>query len=88
MENTGYYYAEVARGGKRWWRMTPNGDWMPKPETVERKYDRAGIAAMAMAGFLHGKDASELNIRECENTVSLSVSLTDQLIAELKRTEK
>jgi len=67
MQNA-YYYEEVTRDGKQWFRMTPKGDWLPKPETetvkieqddrppfVEvQKYDRAGIATAAMKGLIQG----------------------------------
>jgi hypothetical protein len=79
MENA-YYYEEVTRDGKQWWRMTPKGDWMLKPETVEQKYDRAGIAARVMCGLISSGERG--------NVWEDAVHLTDQLIAELQRTEQ
>jgi hypothetical protein len=79
MQNA-YYYEEVTRDGKQWWRMTPKGDWMPKPETVEQKYDRAGIAARVMCGLISSGERG--------NVWEDAVHLTDQLIAELQRTEQ
>jgi hypothetical protein len=77
MENA-YYYEEVTRNGKQWWRMTPKGDWMPKSDTPEQKYDRAGIAARVMCGLISSGERGSI----WED----AVHLTDQLIAELQRT--
>jgi hypothetical protein len=79
MQNA-YYYEEVTRDGKQWWRMTPNGDWLPKNETVGPKYDRAGMAARVMCGLISSNERGHV----WED----AVHLTDQLIAELQRTEK
>jgi len=94
MENA-YYYEEVTRDGKQWWRMTPNGDWLEKRDTdnpvrtgcgtamlptVGQKYDRAGIAARVMCGLISSGERGSI----WED----AVCLTDQLIAELQRTEK
>jgi len=90
-----YYYEEVTRDGKQWWRMTPNGDWLEKRDTdnpvrtgdgttmlatCEQKYDRAGIAARVMCGIISSGERG--------NVWEDAVYLTDQLIAELQRTEK
>jgi hypothetical protein len=79
MESTGYYYAEETRNGRQWFRITPNGDWMPKPATPEQKYDRAGIAARVMCGLISSGERG--------NVWEDAVHLTDQLISELQRTE-
>jgi hypothetical protein len=79
------YYEEETRNGRQYFRITPNGDWMPKPETVEQKYDRAGIAAMAMAGMLAGGLVEKSDYIQ---TAERSVTFADVLIAELQRTEK
>jgi hypothetical protein len=59
-----YYYEEVTRNGRQWFRMTPKGDWMPKRDTdnpartgdgttmlptVEQKYDRDRFEAAKAA---------------------------------------
>jgi len=79
------YYEEQTRNGKQWFRITPNGDWMPKLET-KPEYDRAGMAygfAKTMLG-----NVTEFNQAELEMIPIDAVKFTDALIAELQRTAK
>jgi hypothetical protein len=80
---TCYYYEEVTRNGRQWFRMTPKGDWMPKRETVEQKYDRAGMATAAMKEIMSWDGMTDSVV-----VAKQAVRFTDALIAELQRTEK
>ena len=79
-ETNTYYYEEQTRNGKQWFRITANGDWMPKPEKVEQKYDRAGMATAAIQGLLASG-------RQTVTVVKDAVWYADSLIAELERTK-
>jgi len=100
MQNA-YYYEEVTRDGKQWWRMTPNGDWLEKRDTdnpvrtgggttmlptVGQKYDRAAFAF----GFAKTMLTNVTEFNESElNTIPIdAVKMANALIAELQRTEK
>jgi hypothetical protein len=87
IDQTAYYYEEQTRNGKQWFRITPNGDWMPKREAVEQKYDRAGMATAAMQGLCanHGSYGSGNGPGDIAER---AVFIADALIAELQRTEK
>ena len=87
MDTNTYYYEEQTRNGKQWFRITPNGDWMPKREAVEQKYDRAGMATAAMQGLCanHGSYGSGNGPGDIAER---AVFIADSLIAELQRTEK
>jgi hypothetical protein len=82
-----YYYEEVTRNGRQWFRMTPKGDWMPKPDSeVEApKYDRAGMATAAMQGLFAKKE--QFNVEQADWVASVAVKYADALIAELERTK-
>jgi len=83
MENSSYYYEEVTRNGKQWFRMTPKGDWMPKRETVEQKYGRFEAAKAAMKEILSWDGMTDPVV-----VAKQAVLYADSLIAELQRTEK
>jgi hypothetical protein len=78
METNTYYYEEQTRNGQQWFRITPNGDWMPKREAVEQKYDRAGMATAAMQGLLASG-------RQTVTVVKDAVWYADSLIAILEK---
>jgi hypothetical protein len=86
-----YYYEEVTRNGRQWFRISPKGEWMPKPETVEQKYDRAGMATAAMKGLIQGItwiDEGGIICNRPQEVAEIAVTYADALIAELQRTEK
>jgi hypothetical protein len=95
-----YYYEEVTRNGRQWFRMTPKGEWMPKRDTdnpartgdgttmlptVEQKYDRAGMAAMCLQGILSSRGLQEALNADRTNWEQCAVSHADALIAELEK---
>jgi hypothetical protein len=86
IDQTAYYYEEQTRNGQQWFRITANGDWMPKRETVGQKYDRAGMATAAMQGLLANPSPQIVTMSDKSFTYR-AVELADALITELERTK-
>jgi hypothetical protein len=78
-----HYYEEVTRNGRQWFRITPKGDWMPKREDGGQRYDRAGMAAMAMQEIMSWDGMTDPVV-----VAKQAVRFTDALITELQKTEK
>jgi hypothetical protein len=92
-----YYYEEVTRNGRQWFRMTPKGEWMPKRDTdnpartgdgttmlptVEQKYDRDRFeAAKAAMQEILSWDG----MTDPVVVAKQAVSFADALIAELEK---